>query len=84
MNDPVFDRLRPLVVDKLSVSQSQVTPEAAFIWDMGADSLAMAELSTLPEVRHVSWAPRAPTAAGIGAPRKRGLLLAKCLVGRLP
>ena len=42
-----------------------------------------ASLSTLPEVRHVSGAPRAPTAAGIGAPRKRGLLLAKCLEARL-
>ena len=39
-----FDRLKKVVVEKLEVSEDEVTLEAAFIDDLGADSLDMVEL----------------------------------------
>ncbi|NLC56212.1 MAG: acyl carrier protein [Armatimonadetes bacterium] len=44
MDDSVFERVRALVVEKLDVSESEVTPEASFVEDLGADSLAVVEL----------------------------------------
>ena len=38
------DRVRDLVVEQLGVSQDQVTLEASFIDDLGADSLDTVEL----------------------------------------
>ena len=40
----VEDRVRELLVDQLGVSAEQVTPEASFIDDLGADSLDTVEL----------------------------------------
>ena len=39
-----FDRVKKVVVEKLEVSEDEVTLEAAFIDDLGADSLDMVEL----------------------------------------
>ena len=39
-----FDRVKEVVVEKLEVSEDEVTLEAAFIDDLGADSLDMVEL----------------------------------------
>ena len=39
-----FDRMKKVVVEKLEVSEDEVTLEAAFIDDLGADSLDMVEL----------------------------------------
>ena len=39
-----FDRVKMVVVEKLEVSEDEVTLEAAFIDDLGADSLDMVEL----------------------------------------
>ena len=40
----VFERVKKVVVDQLSVEESLVTPEASFTADLGADSLDTVEL----------------------------------------
>ncbi len=40
----VFDRVKKVVVEQLSVEDSLVTPEASFTADLGADSLDTVEL----------------------------------------
>lgn len=40
----VFDRVRDLVVNKLDVDEDEVTMEASFQDDLGADSLDVMEL----------------------------------------
>jgi acyl carrier protein len=38
------DKIIDIIVDKLGVERSEVTPEAVFIDDLGADSLDLVEL----------------------------------------
>jgi len=40
----VADKVKKIVVENLGVSEDQVTPEAKFIEDLGADSLDQVEL----------------------------------------
>lgn len=40
----IASRVRSIVVDKLGVDESEVTPEASFTNDLGADSLDTVEL----------------------------------------
>ena len=40
----IADRVKSIVVDKLGVEPEKVTEEAAFITDLGADSLDTVEL----------------------------------------
>lgn len=40
----VEERVRKIVVEQLGVSEEQVTPEASFVDDLGADSLDTVEL----------------------------------------
>ncbi|MCB0509045.1 MAG: acyl carrier protein [Chitinophagales bacterium] len=40
----IADRVRSIIVDKLSVEESEVTPEASFETDLKADSLETVEL----------------------------------------
>ena len=40
----IADKVKKIVVDQLGVSEEQVTPEAKFIEDLGADSLDQVEL----------------------------------------
>ena len=40
----VEDRVKKIVVEKLGVSEDQVTPDASFVDDLGADSLDTVEL----------------------------------------
>ena len=40
----VAARVKKIIVDKLGVDESEVTPEANFIQDLGADSLDTVEL----------------------------------------
>ena len=40
----VADKVKKIVVDQLGVSEDQVTPDAKFIEDLGADSLDLVEL----------------------------------------
>jgi len=41
---PTFDRVKKVVVEQLDVSEDEVTPEASFVDDLGADSLDVVEL----------------------------------------
>ncbi|HRN93093.1 MAG: acyl carrier protein [Chitinophagales bacterium] len=40
----IEERVKKIIVDKLGVEESQVTPEASFTNDLGADSLDTVEL----------------------------------------
>lgn len=40
----VLDRVKRIVIDRLGVEESEVTPEASFKDDLGADSLDVVEL----------------------------------------
>ena len=40
----IADRVKEIIVDKLGVEPSEVTPEASFANDLGADSLDTVEL----------------------------------------
>ena len=40
----IADKVKKIVVEQLSVNEDQVTPEAKFIEDLGADSLEQVEL----------------------------------------
>ena len=40
----IADRVKDIIVDQLGVSADQVTPEAKFVEDLGADSLDTVEL----------------------------------------
>jgi acyl carrier protein len=39
-----FDRIKKVIVDKLEVDENEVTPQASFAEDLGADSLDVVEL----------------------------------------
>lgn len=39
-----FERVKKIIVDRLGVDESEVTPEASFKDDLGADSLDVVEL----------------------------------------
>ncbi len=39
-----FDKIKKIIVDQLGVDDSEVTPEASFVDDLGADSLDTVEL----------------------------------------
>ena len=41
---PVADRVKEIVVEQFGVNPDQVTPEAKFVEDLGADSLDSVEL----------------------------------------
>jgi acyl carrier protein len=40
----IADKVKQIIVDKLGVDESEVTPEASFTNDLGADSLDTVEL----------------------------------------
>ncbi len=40
----IADKVKSIVVDQLGVAEDQVTPEAKFVEDLGADSLDQVEL----------------------------------------
>ncbi|MBI3910009.1 MAG: acyl carrier protein [Armatimonadetes bacterium] len=44
MSKSIFDRAKKVVVEQLEVSEDEVTPEAMFVEDLGADSLDVVEL----------------------------------------
>ena len=39
-----FEKIRSVIVDQLGVDESQVTPDASFVDDLGADSLDVVDL----------------------------------------
>jgi acyl carrier protein len=44
MEDEILAKVKQLVAEELNVDESEVTPEASFQDDLGADSLAQVEL----------------------------------------
>ena len=44
MSENNADRVKKIIISQLNVSEDQVTPEASFIDDLGADSLDQVEL----------------------------------------
>ncbi|MGQ9472493.1 MAG: acyl carrier protein [Candidatus Caldatribacteriaceae bacterium] len=40
----VFSKVKEIIVDQLGIDEEEVTPEASFIDDLGADSLDIVEL----------------------------------------
>ena len=44
MASPVEQKVREIICEQLGVSEGDVTPEASFIEDLGADSLDIVEL----------------------------------------
>ena len=42
--EEIAERVKSIIVDQLGVSIEEVTPEASFIEDLGADSLDIVEL----------------------------------------
>lgn len=44
MSEKNADRVKKIIISQLNVSEEQVTPEANFIDDLGADSLDQVEL----------------------------------------
>ena len=44
MSEAINDRVKSIIVDQLNVSADEVTIEASFIEDLGADSLDIVEL----------------------------------------
>ena len=44
MSEDIINKITKVIVEKLGVSEDQVKPEAAFIDDLGADSLDQVEL----------------------------------------
>jgi len=42
--EEIFDKVKKIVAEQLSVDPSEVTPEASFANDLGADSLDTVEL----------------------------------------
>ncbi|MBC7766019.1 MAG: acyl carrier protein [Hyphomonadaceae bacterium] len=45
----VFEKIRAVIVDQLGVDEDEVTMEASFLDDLGADSLDIAELAMAME-----------------------------------
>ncbi len=44
MAEEVLEKVRRIIIDQLGLNEDQVTPEASFIDDLGADSLDTVEL----------------------------------------
>lgn len=40
----IFDKIKEIIADKLSVDESSITMESTFVEDLGADSLDVVEL----------------------------------------
>jgi acyl carrier protein len=44
MNEETFDKLKGIIVEQLGVKESEITAEAHFADDLGADSLDIVEM----------------------------------------
>ena len=44
MNSPNFEKVKEIIIEQLDVQADQVTEDASFIEDLGADSLDIVEL----------------------------------------
>ena len=44
MNEEIFEKLKHIIVEQLGVKETEITPEAHFADDLGADSLDIVEM----------------------------------------
>jgi len=44
MNEEVYDKLKGIIIEQLGVKDGEITPEAHFADDLGADSLDIVEM----------------------------------------
>lgn len=44
MSDELFEKIQEMIAERLGVEKAEVTPEASFKDDLGADSLDLVEL----------------------------------------
>lgn len=44
MSNEVYDKIKEIIVDTLAIEEDEVTPDARFREDLGADSLDLVEL----------------------------------------
>ena len=51
----IASRVKSIIVEKLGVDEAEVTPEASFIQDLGADSLDTVELTMEFHHRNGMW-----------------------------
>ncbi len=42
--EEIKDKIKQIVIDRLDVDEDQITPDASFVEDLGADSLDIVEL----------------------------------------
>ncbi|NLL48926.1 MAG: acyl carrier protein [Firmicutes bacterium] len=43
-DEKIFEKVKTIVVEQLGITYGEVTPEASFVEDLGADSLDVVEL----------------------------------------
>lgn len=43
-DERIFEKVRTIIVEQLGINEADVTPEASFVEDLGADSLDLVEL----------------------------------------
>ena len=43
-DEKIFEKVKTIVVEQLGISYTEVTPDASFVEDLGADSLDVVEL----------------------------------------
>lgn len=44
MSEPVFEKVKQIIIQQLGVEEDEVTADASFVDDLGADSLDLVEL----------------------------------------
>ncbi|HKM43640.1 MAG TPA: acyl carrier protein [Limnochordia bacterium] len=44
LDEKIFEKVKTIVVEQLGISYADVTPDASFVEDLGADSLDVVEL----------------------------------------
>lgn len=43
-DERIFEKVKTIIVEQLGISEADVTPDASFVEDLGADSLDVVEL----------------------------------------
>ncbi|HHW72912.1 MAG TPA: acyl carrier protein [Firmicutes bacterium] len=43
-DERIFEKVKTIIVEQLGINEADVTPEASFVEDLGADSLDVVEL----------------------------------------
>ena len=64
----VADKVKSIIVEQLGVDEEEVTPDASFVDDLGADSLDTVELVMDP-YQLIDWVPP----EGEGGPQYEGM-----------